>query len=561
MNKGEKAYHAALYMRLSREDGLRESSSIATQRKMLRAFAKEHGFSVYGEYADDGYSGTNFDRPQWQRMIEDIEAGRVNLVITKDLSRLGRDYIAAGRYTEIYFPAKGVRYIAVNDGYDSEQEDTDIAPFKNVINEMYARDTSRKIRSAFRTKRKEGAFIGNFAPYGYRKDPEDKNHLLPDPEAAEVVREMFRLADRGDSPAQIADVFNEKGILTPALYRSRNRPDLTPCGCSVRGEWTSSMVCKMLGNQVYLGCVVQGKTEKPTLKSKKTLAKPKEAWTVVPGRHEALVTEEVFHRVMRRRVSRRRQPKNGFQNAFSGIARCGDCGRGMSTAASRSGCYALVCGGYKRYGIRECGSHRISYENLWEIMGREFRELLSLSEEEKKELKVCLKQRNTEQAGRSRKTQEKQLRRREAELDGIIRHLYEDRESGKLDEPRFYKLLDGYEAEQKTVTARRKALAEKDNGGNREIESGDIFSWLDEALRGEDPSFSLLHRLVERIEVCQGEPGADGRCTQVIRIFYGWKEEERDIARRRFPSTCAWALDATPPASSGAGSSTLPENG
>ena len=202
--KPQPRYIAALYMRLSREDGENESASITTQRKMLTAFAKENNFIIYDEYIDDGYTGTNFDRPSFNRMINDIEENKINTVITKDLSRLGRDYITAGQYTEVYFPQKQVRYIAINDGYDSENAvNNDIAPFKNVINEMYARDISKKIRSSFTVKMKEGNYIGNFAPYGYCKDTENKNHFLINEETAPIVKEIFYMASKGHKPADI----------------------------------------------------------------------------------------------------------------------------------------------------------------------------------------------------------------------------------------------------------------------------------------------------------------------------------------------------------------------
>lgn len=198
-------YRAALYMRLSKDDdGAAESASITTQRQMLRSYAAEHGYAVYDEYSDDGYSGVSFERPEFRRMIADIEAKRVNLVIVKDLSRLGRDYITAGQYTEIYFPSKGVRCIAVNDGYDSEGPYTDIAPFKNVINEMYARDISKKIRSAFAAKMREGAYVAAFAPYGYQKDAADKNRLVTDARSGEIVKRIFTMAAGGAKPADIA---------------------------------------------------------------------------------------------------------------------------------------------------------------------------------------------------------------------------------------------------------------------------------------------------------------------------------------------------------------------
>ena len=194
MITNQSTYIAGLYLRLSKDDGAGESSSISTQRNILLSYAKDNNFRIYDEYVDDGWSGTNFERPEFKRMIKDIESGHINLVLTKDLSRLGRDYITTGQYTEIYFPSKGVRYIAINDGYDSESQYTDIVPFKNVLNEMYARDTSRKIRSAFISKMEQGSYIGNFAPYGYKKDERNKNHLIIDEEAAPIVSKIFKMA-------------------------------------------------------------------------------------------------------------------------------------------------------------------------------------------------------------------------------------------------------------------------------------------------------------------------------------------------------------------------------
>lgn len=307
-------YRAALYMRLSKDDdGAAESASITTQRQMLRSYAAEHGYAVYDEYSDDGYSGVSFERPEFRRMIADIEAKRVNLVIVKDLSRLGRDYITAGQYTEIYFPSKGVRCIAVNDGYDSEGPYTDIAPFKNVINEMYARDISKKIRSAFAAKMREGAYVAAFAPYGYQKDAADKNRLVADARSGEIVKRIFAMAAGGAKPADIARTLNAEGISSPAVYRCVTHGGLG----AGRQEWTGSTVAKMLRNMVYIGHTAQGKTEKASLKSRVSVSKAREEWIIVKNTHEALVDEETFDIVQRRaargRAKRRADSATFFQ--------------------------------------------------------------------------------------------------------------------------------------------------------------------------------------------------------------------------------------------------------
>lgn len=527
-----KSYRAALYMRLSKDDGLGESASIGAQRKMLRAFARENGFEVYGEYADDGWSGTNFDRPSWNRLLSDIENQAVNLVITKDLSRLGRDYIAAGQYTEIYFPARGVRYIAVNDGYDSDNTCTDIVPFKNIINEMYARDTSRKIRSAFRTKMAEGAFIGNFAPYGYVKDPENRNHLLIDYTASPVVQEIFRRAEEGASPSEIAGSLNARGVITPAAYRRCRRPGPDSGDHPAYGIWTSGMICKMLCNVVYLGHIAQGKTTKASFKSPATLRNPREAWIVAEGRHDPLVTQETFENVRKRSVARRRPPKTGFINAFSGIAKCAGCGRGMSATGSRrkDGAYDLVCGGYKLQGRGACSNHVINYETLCQVVQAEIRTLLALSEAEKTELLAALAEMSAREERPEKTRAADALATREKELDRIIGRLYEDNAGGRLDDARFYKLLAAYETEQRDISARLASFSEQ---AAEEPAEEDLCRAYAALLREitEPPELTpgLLRGLIDRIEVCQGGFENDrrgGRKHQTVRIYYKFAAPE-----------------------------------
>lgn len=526
MKTMKKRYVAALYMRLSKDDdGNGESSSISTQRKMLNAYAREHHFEVYGEYIDDGWSGTNFNRPDWQRMIADIEEKKVNMVITKDLSRLGRDYITAGQYTEIYFPSKGVRYIAINDGYDSDSPHTDIAPFKNVINEMYARDTSKKIRSAFQTKMEDGAFIGNFAPYGYQKDPNDKNHLVIDNAVAPVVKEIFFMAENGYPPSKIAKDLNRRGIMTPAMYRCNQRPYLSIDDYSKRKEWTSAIICKMLRNIVYLGHIAQGKTTKVSFKSNITLTNPQEEWIIVKNRHEPIISQEIYDTVRKRCVARRIGPKTNFSNVFSGIAKCADCGRNMSITGSRKkgSIYNLVCGGYKLYGSRECSNHFIDYELLYHIVLQELQTLISLTESDKRDIMGELSTLSAEEQTSETDSEMKALQKRENELDRVIQRLYEDNISGKLDDTRFYKLLDNYEAEQKGIATRMSALAKpKEPESDAKAAYQRFFARLNEVSNIQTLSPELLHKLIDKIEICQGnhEDRCGGNKHQVVRIYY-----------------------------------------
>ena len=300
-NPPGRLFRAGLYMRLSKDDGdSGESSSITNQRKLLTAYAASHGFPVFGEYADDGYSGTNFDRPAFRRLLSDVEAKKINLILVKDLSRLGRDYIATGQYTEIYFPSRQVRFIAVNDGFDSAETDSDLIPFKNVVNEMYARDTSRKIRSAFLVRMQEGSYVGSLAPYGYRKDPEDKHHLLPDPHTGPVVTEIFRLAASGQRPSSIASLLNGRKLPSPSALRGKKTKDAP--------LWSARTLIKLLRNPVYLGHMAQGRSRKLSFRSAVTVPTPRENWILVRNTHIPLTDPRTFSAAGAALDSRRSRP-------------------------------------------------------------------------------------------------------------------------------------------------------------------------------------------------------------------------------------------------------------
>lgn len=532
--KAGSIYTAALYMRLSKDDdGAAESASIITQRKMLRSYAAEHSYVVFDEYVDDGWSGTNFDRPDFKRMIADIEAKKVNLVITKDLSRLGRDYITAGQYTEIYFPSKGVRYIAINDGYDSDSPYSDIAPFKNVINEMYARDTSKKIRSAFATKMRDGAYIAAFAPYGYQKDPADKNHLVVDARSGEVVKRIFRMAAEGALPIEIARSLNEQRVPSPAVYRCMTHDGLEVNAYSKRQEWTSATITKMLRNVVYLGHIAQGKTTKISFKSHLTLSNPRDEWIVVENTHEALVDQETFDLVRRRTMARTCEKKGTFYNLFSGIAKCADCGRNMSTTGTRKkGSPAnLTCGGYKLYGAEECSNHFIDYNVLYEIVQASLREQLAISREERTAILENAQKKQAASAGRQERSKEiSGIKKRLRELEGIIAKLYEDNAAGRLGDARMTKLLPKYEQEAETLEQRMAALQNENAAPEPSLQ--EAREKLDKLLRQitdvTELTPKLLFKLVDHIEIGQGyyERGEHGKVKhQTVKIFYRFQAQ------------------------------------
>lgn len=498
-------------MRLSREDGESESASITTQRKMLMAFAKENNFIIYDEYIDDGYTGTNFDRPGFNRMINDIEENKINTVITKDLSRLGRNYITSGQYTEVYFPQKQVRYIAINDGYDSENAvNNDIAPFKNVINEMYARDISKKIRSSFTVKMKEGNYIGNFAPYGYCKDPENKNHFLIDEETAPVVKEIFRLASMGIKPAEIAKSLNTEKIPSPLIYRCV-KYNLDISKYKTGGEWTSGSISKMLKNPVYLGHMLQGKTTKVSFRLKTTIAKSQDDWICVENTHEPIINKETFDLVRRFSQSRAYNKKNNFVNIFSGLAKCADCGKNMSSVGTRKkGSTAnLECGAYKLKGAKACTNHFIDYDVLYDIVLNTLKEMINLSDKDKQEiLDEVLKENNKTDKKNKAFNDLEVLQKKIKQVDSKIEKIYDDNFSGRLSSDNFNKLLEKYESESKILSEKlqecEKRLNMQENNSLEKKAYLKYFDLLNEYSEIEELNSELLFKLIDHIDVYQG---------------------------------------------------------
>lgn len=332
-----KLWKATLYLRLSREDGDKEeSNSIAGQRSLLRDFLEKHpDIQEYAVRVDDGWSGSTFERPSFQKMMEDVKVGKTDCIIVKDLSRFGRNYLDAGEYIEKIFPFMGVRFIAVNDNYDSIQEknasDDLIVPFKNLINEAYCRDISVKIRSQLEIKRKKGQFLGAFAAYGYFKDPQDKNHLIVDEYAADVVRHIFAWKVEGISPQDIADRLNNAGILSPLEYkRSLGMKCSTPLQTNIKASWSAASVIRLLKNPVYIGTLTQGRATIPSYKVHKRIQKPESEWSVIEHKHEAIISQKDFDTVQKvLSLDTRRSPDADTVSLFSGMVFCGDCGASM----------------------------------------------------------------------------------------------------------------------------------------------------------------------------------------------------------------------------------------
>lgn len=328
-------YRAGLYLRLSKDDDQAgESFSIGTQRSILMDYCQSNQYEVTDIYIDDGYSGMNFDRPGFQRLLGDIEQGLINMVITKDLSRLGRDYIMTGYYSEIYFQAKGVRYIAIGDNFDTEKSNNEIAPFKNILNEMYARDISKKIKAAKHQQAKQGLFIGSQTPYGYRKDPDNSHHLIVDEKPAQAVRLIFSLAEQGLGNIAIAKELHTRQIVTPAVYKFQNGDaryaNYTPVKSGNICRWEASTVGQILNNRIYIGELASLKTEVTNCKTKQRTNVPREQQIITPEAHEAVISREQFERIQQLRQGKSCPANRRRENLFRGKLFCERCGHPLT---------------------------------------------------------------------------------------------------------------------------------------------------------------------------------------------------------------------------------------
>ncbi len=459
-----KHYLVAMYLRLSRDDNdaaaassegvsmpygrKAESNSIGNQRELIRAFIHEQqDMELYDIYVDDGFSGSNFDRPEFKRMISDIEAGRANCVIVKDLSRFGRDYIESGRYIQKIFPKLGVRFIALTDHYDSAQADTSesgiILPVKNFINDSYCRDISTKVKSQFEVKRKNGECISPFAPYGYQKAENNKNRLVPDEYAADIVRKIYAWKIEGMAVSAIAEKLNALGILSPKEYKKSLGINYKGGFTSSKGShWSNSTVKRILTNEIYLGHMVQGKSEKINYKLKKSIEKPREEWIKVENTHEAVISEEQF-RIVRNllKTDARVSPVTGENSLFTGILFCGDCGEQMIRRVNRykdtRRVYYICSTKNRREG---CSRHSIQEERLKEIAAEMIRCYAESFLEEKK---VFEKARELEADFESIVRYDSEIERLRAEQDkytSLCFGLHEDLRQGVITKEEFERL-------------------------------------------------------------------------------------------------------------------------
>lgn len=498
-------YRVALYIRLSKEDENEgPSQSVQNQESLLREFVRQQRLNVYDTYIDDGWSGTNFDRPGFQRMISDIEAGRVNMVVTKDLSRLGRDYILTGHYMERYFPEHRVRYISLLDGIDTGVDSTanDITPFRAIMNDMYAKDISKKIKSVKRDKQRKGQFIGGKPMYGYKMHPTEKNKIVIDEEAAPVVRRIFALALSGMSCRQIATTLNKEGVPTPATY----------CGWKVSnpgpytGLWSSERVSAMLQNETYIGNMVQGRMVKVSYKSKKCLRQVPEDWVVVEGTHEPLIDTESFRKVQLLLNSRRSTRSRTYDFLLKGLIFCHECGHPLAVLNRKNAAgedrLFFVCRTYQRFtkaGV--CTCHSIKEETVNEAVLAKVQEVCRAYLNPARLRPIA--QEAVENASKvaSCEAEMQVLQSKITALTTNLDQMYMDRLNGLLSEADFQRIYQKVKIDRTVLEGRLKSLQEqsKQPVNTEEKAKALVNQFLDSALTSRE----VLVSLIERVELTE----------------------------------------------------------
>jgi len=484
----------ALYLRLSREDDERESESqsIANQRLYLQQFLESKGWRLTDIYIDDGYSGTNFDRPGFIRMIEDIEANKINTVITKDLSRLGRDYIQTGYYLEKYFPLKNVRYIAVNDNIDtSGNQGVDmLTPFLSVFNDMYAKDISRKVRTALTTRKAEGKFIGATAPYGYEKDPEEKGLLVVDPIAAPVIKEIYQSFLESGSVIGIVKKLTEQKIQTPSAYRN-----LTHTQKRFSGMWNESIVRRILTNPTYAGHLTQNRSKKINYKIDKKQSIPKEEWITVQNTHEAIVSEKDFEEVQQRMRKRSYQPSAGREHLLTGLAYCADCGSPMTYVRESESRTYMVCQGYRRGGrVKLCTSHCIREDYVIAAIQSALKEFTN-SFARKEEMFAGI---NSQSKKKSVEAQINQLKQEIVHNKKIMLNLYKDKTNEVISEADYMEMAKSLKQERDEMEGH---LEEYQEFSRRKDSSETMRDQIQDFIGFEKLDRLTVVALVEKIEI------------------------------------------------------------
>ncbi len=504
-----KTFNVALYIRLSREDGDNmESESITNQRDLLHLFLEKtkEKLQYIDEYVDDGFTGSNFDRPSWKRLMADIDSGKVNTIITKDLSRMGRDYISMGEYIERIFPERGIRYIAINDDIDTlhETPGLEFLQFKLMFNDYYLKDTSKKIRKVVRSKKEQGQFLGWKAVYGYKKDPNDKYKIIVDEEIRPIIERMFNLVIEGKSPRQIANIFSDEHIPTPSVYANLNRGMKS----TAYGLWCPRTIEEMLTNETYIGNLTQGRRKKLNYKSKKEIRTSKDEWIITENTHEAIIDKKIFDTVGELLKKNKNKPTGNNIQLLSGFMVCKECGHAIGINKSSDGKRYYCCCTYyishSKYGL--CTPHSCNYKKLENLVLEEIKKMCKeyvdsslffykLEEVRKKNNIKIKKQKEIN-------ILDNKIRTNNSYIDKI----YEDRLNGNIDMAMFKRLTSKYKDEIEQLKSRKKELEDELKNidlVNDNNEKGEILKKINEYLFFEKPSRNLLVNLIDKILISE----------------------------------------------------------
>ena len=525
----QKTYIAGLYYRLSQEDERQgESVSIDNQRTMLRKYAEEHGFEIHGEYIDDGVSGTTFDRPEVQRLLDDAKTGVINTIIVKDLSRFGRNYIEVGQYVDYVFPAFGIRFIAIQDNVDTENRDSgamEMMPIMNVFNEWHAANTSKKIRAVLKSNAKDGKYHARKAPYGYVKGDDEKKTPIIDEEAAAVVKRIFEMRASGLSPHKIADILNAEGVLNPSRYC------LERYGVVGRREnvglWSFCAVNSILKNPTYLGHMAQQRWSSISYKNHKRYKRDESEWITVYNTHEPIITQELWDKVreVEKSVAQGRKTKRGYTHPLSGFLFCADCGGKMKlNSINRNGKvdFNFNCGNHVRLGKSYCFSHFIQAKDIEAIVLDDIRTMAKRIVLDEKVIREDFIRHNAELADKAIKSAKKELqakRKRTEELSRLMQLAYEDRLKGKMPEDICIGFIQKYSEKQKKVDAEIAELEGRLTETTNTIQSADEFIRnIKKYLEAPGLTREMCYELLDRV-VVGGHPNHTGK-ERVMDIVY-----------------------------------------
>lgn len=516
----------ALYERLSRDDELQgESNSITNQKHFLEDYARKNGFVNIRHFTDDGVSGTTFDREGFQSMIAEVEAGNVAVIIVKDMSRFGRDYLKVGFYTEVMFKEKGVRFIAINNGIDSSnQQDSDFTPFLNIMNEWYARDSSRKIQAIFKARMQEGKRVSPSVPYGYRRDPDDKQHLIIDPEPAAVVRRIFKLVLEGNGVNRIADILYADKILIPSAYAEKYYPE-NQHSKSFHDpiRWTNQTIIHILEKREYMGHTVLGKTISESYKTKKRRKATEDELMIFENTHEAIIDEETWNNVQRLIETKRRPKKNGAPPCrLSGLLYCADCGSKLSHRYNSRNKYdadnSYGCSSYRQY-TRNCTMHYIRVSVVEKLILEAIREVSAYALSNEKEFVKKVREASDVQQEATMKEYRRRLgkaKRRHEELDDLVKKLYESFATGKIPEKHFDRLLSGYDAEQTALEAEMQELQTGlDRYGADSIRADRFLELVKRYTDFSELTTPMLNEFIEKVVVHEADKSTGDRVQKV----------------------------------------------